>query len=125
MTDLKFKILKTLYEKYPIREENQSVFLNPKFDDPILVKHALDELEAKGYIEPILGSDKYRLTTLGSNAFEDAKEERNKQAKNERQQRFENKVSVASVLVPTVTFFLGLVVEHSTQVVDLIISLFK
>ena len=125
MTDLKFKILKTLYEKYPIREESQSVFLTPQFADPVLVKCALSELEVKGYIEPVLGSDKYRLTPLGSNAFEDAQEERNKNAKNERQQRFDNKVSVASVLIPTVTFFLGLVVERSTQVVDFVISLFK
>lgn len=34
------------------------------------------------------------------------------QAKQERQQRFENKISVANVLVPLFTFVLGLIVEH-------------
>lgn len=42
-----------------------------------------------------------------------------------RQQRFQNKVSVASVLVPFITFILGLIVEHFGNIVGSLFSLFK
>lgn len=99
MTDLKFNILKTIYEKYPIREENKSAFLKPEFADPIFVKHAFEELEVKKYIEPMLGSDKYRLSPLGANAFEDAQEERNRVAKGEKQNRFTTALAIVSTTV--------------------------
>lgn len=34
------------------------------------------------------------------------------QAKNERQQRFDNKISVLSVLIPLITFIIGVLIEH-------------
>lgn len=54
--------------------------------------------------------------------FEKSREE---QAKNERQQRFQNKVAVATVLVPAITFVLGLVVEHFAGIMNLFFSLFQ
>lgn len=56
--------------------------------------------------------DSFRITHLGENALYAFENEREKQSKAERQQRFQNKVSVASVLVPAITFLLGLLVEH-------------
>lgn len=46
------------------------------------------------------------------------------QAKNERQQRFDNKISVLSVLVPLITFLIGILLEHWVGLVDFLISLF-
>ena len=60
------------------------------------------------------------LAALSS--FEKSREE---QAKNERQQRFQNKIAVATVLVPAITFVLGLVVEHFAGIMSLFLSLFQ
>ena len=58
-------------------------------------------------------------------AFLHSHEEKlDQQAKHERQQRFENKISVLSVLVPLITFVIGVFVEHFTGLVDWLISLF-
>ena len=99
MTDLKFKILKTLYEKYPTREESKSVFLTPKFADLVLSKYAIEELEDKEYIKPIYGTNKYKLTSSGANAFEDAQEERDRVTKGEKQHRFTTALAIVSTTV--------------------------
>ena len=54
----------------------------------------------------------YALTDSGRAAASEAKEKRNKEAADKAQQRFQNKISVAQVVVPVVTFILGLLVEH-------------
>lgn len=54
----------------------------------------------------------YALTDSGRAAVSEAKEKRNKEAADKAQQRFQNKISVAQVVVPVVTFILGLLVEH-------------
>lgn len=45
------------------------------------------------------------------------------QAKHERQQRFDNKISVLSVLVPLITFLVGILLEHWVGIIDSLISL--
>ena len=40
------------------------------------------------------------------------------QAKNERQQRFDNKISVLSVLIPLITFIIGVLIEHWVGLID-------
>ena len=99
MTDLKFAILKILYEKYPVREENKSVFINPEFANPTLVKYSLEELEDRKYIKSILGSDKYELTSSGANAFEDAQEERNRTTERKKQQMFTKIIAIVSTAI--------------------------
>lgn len=47
------------------------------------------------------------------------------ESKSERQQRFQNKVSVAQVLVPAITFILGLLVEHFAGVIEFALDLFR
>ena len=68
-------------------------------------------------------ADSYRITPAGEDALLEFERERNKEAKAERQQRFENKVSVANVLVPTITFFLGMIVEHFSGLVAAVAAL--
>ena len=65
------------------------------------------------------------LTTAGWDLLDELDEAHEQQAKNERQQRFQNKISVASVLVPFITFLLGLAVEHWTGLAGLLLSLFS
>ena len=58
-------------------------------------------------------------------AYLHSQEEMIKQnAKNERQQRFENKISILSILIPLITFILGILVEHWIGFVDFFVSLF-
>ncbi len=77
------------------------------------------------YIAPMFITDsRYKLSPVGADALCAFEQEHQEKAKAERQQRFENKVSVASVLVPLITFFLGLIVEHYAGVVELVVSLF-
>ena len=47
------------------------------------------------------------------------------QAKNERQQRFDNKISVLSVLIPLITFIIGVLIEHWVGLIDSFLSLFQ
>lgn len=47
------------------------------------------------------------------------------QAKNERQQRFDNKISILSVLIPLITFIIGVLIEHWVGLIDSFLSLFQ
>lgn len=61
---------------------------------------------------------KWELTRKGEDALSEFEQDRQKQAEDKRQRRFQNQVSVAQVLVPFVTFLLGLVVEHYSGLVS-------
>ena len=124
MTDLKYSILEVLYNA-PHRQENRIDIIKRKFAPPTSTNYAIDELIEDKLIKSMLGSDSVKLTSLGATVYEQANEERKKQAKQERQQRFENKVSVASVLVPLITFFLGIIVESQANIIDWLVALFK
>ena len=54
----------------------------------------------------------YRIMPLREDALAEFEKKRQDEAKKERQQRFENKVSIANILVPVITFVLGIVVEY-------------
>lgn len=123
MTDLKYSILGVLYSNEP-RQESQTNLIKRHFDTPASTSHAIDELIEAKLIKPILGSDKVELTPSGANVYESAQEVRYQQAEDKKQQRFNNKISVASVLVSTITFILGLVVESYAHIVDWFIALF-
>ena len=124
MTDLKYSILGVLYSNQ-YRQESTSNLINRHFDTPTATSHAIKELVVTGFITPILGSDKIELTPSGANAYEQANEDRKSQAEQKKQQRFDNKISVALVLVPLITFFLGIIVEAKVNVIDWLLALFK
>jgi len=64
------------------------------------------------------------LSPSGYAAISAANDTHNEQAKQERDKRFEHKVSVASVLVPLITFILGLFIEYRVDVIGFAISCF-
>lgn len=125
MTDLKFNILKILYESNSRRELNRYEIMHSVSDDPNLIKKALEELESTRFIKNLTCSEVFKLTPEGAIIFEQIKEEREKEAKKESQQRFDNKISVVSLLIPLVTFIIGLIVEHYSHPVSLILLLFS
>ena len=67
---------------------------------------------------------KWKITVKGLAALSEFEEQRQKEAQNERQRRFQNKISVLNVLVPLITFLLGLIVEHFAGLLDFLASLF-
>ena len=62
--------------------------------------------------------------TEGRLALAAMNQELDEKAERKKQQSFQNKLSVANILVPFVTFFLGVIVEHWSGLVDLVIKLF-
>jgi hypothetical protein len=124
MNDLKFVILENLYNSQ-LREMYQADIFN--IDKNLIndIKQNLNDLIDVGYVKRLPGSNKYQLTSPGVAAYEQLKQERYQYTEQKRQQRFDNKISVASVLIPLVTFFLGLLFEHFTNFVALLISIFS
>ena len=127
MTDLKFDILKLLYSSYPLRERKFGEIIESVSADPTLIKNALKELQSPSHmlVENLTCSDVYKLTALGAEVYEQLQEEREQASKTERQQSFDNKIAVASLLVPSITFVLGLLVDHYTDLVSFLLSRFK
>lgn len=125
MTDLKFNILKLLYNTHPQRNLSLGDIIDSLPDDKVLIYNALKELQSREIIENLPCSNFFKLTLSGAEVFEQIQEERTKESKQESQQRFDNKISVASLLIPFVTFILGLLVDHYTNIVSFVISLFK
>lgn len=126
MTDLKFAILGFLYHS-PNHENDETALFNNHFGTVDDVFAALEDMMRTNHpliVKPI-GKNTLKLTSAGRTAFENAQEERNQDAEKKRQQRFDNKISVASVLIPSITFVIGILVEHYTDLVNLLISAFK
>ena len=69
-----------------------------------------------------------RIDSIGILALqkesEVAADVRRQNAKQEKQQRFENKIAVANLLVPFITFILGILTEHF-GIIELLIELLK
>lgn len=66
----------------------------------------------------------WTLTSRGDDALAEFEYVRQKDADTKRQQRFENKISVATVLVPAITFVLGLIVEHCSGILGVLFEFF-
>ena len=125
MTDLKFELLGILYPANSTDPVRKLQLLQSGLASPVEVEKALVDLGRQGYVTSAVGSDIVTLTTAGRTAFEGAQISRKKQTDDKKQQRFQNKISVASVLVPLVTFFLGLVVEYQAGIVAWTVALFS
>lgn len=66
----------------------------------------------------------WTLTQEGRRVLESQKERRTKDSKQERDRRFNKKISIASVLMPLIVFVLGLVVEHFAGIFGAVLGLF-
>ena len=127
MTDLKFQILSFIYHS-PNHEIEEIEVYKQSFGDVKEVRIAIDDMLRNRpdslIIKPV-GKRTLKLTSAGNIAYEQAEDDRRKQAKEETQQRFDNKVSIASLLIPLITFILGLIVEYEVNIIDWLFSLFS
>ena len=64
--------------------------------------------------------DTWIITPAGEDVLSEFENERRKESEDKRQQRFQNQISVAQVLIPLVTFVLGLIIDHYTGLVSLV-----
>ena len=69
-------------------------------------------------------ADTISITDEGRLALAAMNQELDEKAERKKQQSFQTKLSVANILVPFVTFFLGVMVEQWSGLVDLVIRLF-
>lgn len=65
-----------------------------------------------------MAPDTWTITPAGEDALSEFEKARRKESEDKRQQRFQNQISVAQVLVPLITFILGLIVEHYAGLVS-------
>ena len=107
--------LKKYTEPYSPKKDEYESFVYLKRDGYVKIHHfATVDLGRLGRSQ---APDSYIITQAGRDALSEFEKVRDQQTKDERQQRFQNKVSVLSVLVPLATFFLGLVVEHYAGII--------
>lgn len=64
------------------------------------------------------------ITTLGNDELSAFEKSCQEYTDKKRQQRFDNKIAIASVLIPLITFILGLFVEHWAGIAQWFLSLF-
>lgn len=67
----------------------------------------------------------YHISQKGLAVLQQLQEEAEQKAKDERQKRFDNKISVLNVVVPLLTFILGILLEHFSGIITKLISMFQ
>ena len=87
-------------------------------------KLARSNLFRSGYIIQDMDLEKIYITSKGYARLSELEKIRAQNAERKKQQAFQNKVSIANVLVPLVTFILGMLTEHWSGVVSWLLSLF-
>ncbi len=122
MTDLKFAILEHLYKSGRSDEFRNLYTVNPNDTDAVF--YAIQEFASMQLLKIAPNYDWVFLTPLGATAYEEEKEARQKNAQNKKQQRFDNKIAIASVFISLISFFSGVIVESQIDLFDWIISLF-
>ena len=66
----------------------------------------------------------WKLTPLGEDALAEFEYIHNKDAQDERRQRFDRKMQILNIAIPLITFIAGLLAEHFSGIVSWIVSLF-
>lgn len=110
LSELNYLELRKYLEPYTPSPEEQDRFNLLSNSGLVKVHHY-----ASRTVGPIDGfpiPETWIITSAGQDALLEFEQERDKQTEQKRQQRFQNQVSIAQVLVPLITFILGLVVEH-------------
>ncbi len=93
---------------------------------PSYTSERIEELYREGYITRGFDVEDgglvgvYFISDKGRALLQHIEKTRRADAEAKRQQRFKNQVSVAQVLVPAVTFILGLIIEHYAGLISLL-----
>lgn len=115
LSDKKYQLLAKYRSPAPAPSDGKEMF--QEFIDQKLVRGQAAKMENIAGIGPVCTTALWIVTQAGEDALSEFEEKRCKEAQEKRQQRFQNQVSVAQVLVPLITFLLGLLVEHFAGVI--------
>ena len=114
-----------------IKYKNGSVKTNGDLTDRqkyLLENNLIEECDFSSDVYPgYVGvfATAHKITILGEDCINEFERNREQHSKQERQQRFDNKISVASVLVPLITFIVGILVEYLSGIAGWFASLFQ
>lgn len=122
ISELDYRELVKYREPHAPADEDHSRFIMLR-DRHFLEIYSWKMISVDGF-DNVKTTDKWVISELGKDALYEFEKEREQQAKHERQQRFQNKISILNILVPFVTFFLGLVIEHYAGLLSWVASLF-
>lgn len=84
--------------------------------------HVLENTVSPGMI---IFPTAWEITVKGISALSEFEEVRRKESEDKRQQHLQNQIAIAQVLVPLITFILGLVVEHFSGIVGIIAQILR
>ena len=115
-----------------LRDQGQPVSMREmeRRQAPGFTSQRVESMRKAGLIDRSMGAEDgelvavYTISDKGRATLSEFEEKRRQQAQQKRQQRFDNKIAVAQVLVPFITFLLGLVVEHFAGIVAWVLSRF-
>lgn len=85
------------------------------------------EIETRRQLQEIRDRDEEKQRDLWERQRKESQEAAKiarDEAKQEKQQRFENKIAIANLLVPLVTYILGILTEHYAGILDFLVRLF-
>ena len=125
LSEASYKVL-VRYREGPIEvdpdglSKREQWLCTQKFIEPCSFKNL-----TQGELKIVCRATAYQITVAGEDALAEFEKVHDQESKSERQQRFQNKVSVAQVLVPAITFILGLLVEHFAGVIEFALDLFR
>lgn len=120
----------TEYEYNLLLKYRGGLYTGSKITDEIRHFRKLGYIEASSYSsecdrdEIYINPTAWKLTLAGESALSEFEQEREQHAQNERERRFNRKIAIAQVLIPLITFLLGLLVEHYAGIVSAIVSAF-
>lgn len=110
------------FKKGPIEIEGDFHRLQRLIDAKLIAPQSYKSVSIGEMVVPT--PDKWALTIDGEDALLDFENMRQEKSDEKRQQRFENKISILQLLVPLVTFILGLIVEHFSGIIGIVFQLF-
>lgn len=121
--DLEYEILKAIYDSKGqkiLKDDLAKPYADDKRKYRLMCRHLMDTKCIKGDIDGYF----FYLQPNGIARYLELEKEREQNAKSEKQQAFENKISVANVVIPVVSFLAGVAVEHLAGIVNVLSSLF-
>lgn len=128
LPDDTLNFLYTLCEKYRQNIQKGLLPANAKriyvedFDNVLMLAN---QLKSIGAVESIDGARYIIISPKALLLEQHFKDCAQNQTENKRQQRLQNKIAILNVLVPLITFLIGIFVEHFTNIVGLAMSLFQ
>lgn len=122
ISEANYRELQKYLNPYSPKPEEKERFTMLR-DNKYIAIHSHKTISVPGF-GSMLAPDTWLITGTGKDALAEFEQEHNKETERKRQQRFQNKVSVLNVLVPLITFFLGLIVEYYAGLISWVSSLF-